>query len=222
MEILPGIYQLKVPIPENSLAWLNAYVIRSGRESILIDTGWNDDKSYQSLVQQLEEIGVSFNDLKYPVRFYERTQRVLFSGDHVLLNITPNVSMERPSASNPLASYLKSLQGLENLPTNIVLPAHGEAFSDLTKRVREIQQHHKERMQAILAVFNSEPRTAYQIAPSIPWSTNGVSWIDLPSFLKRTTVTETLAHLELLHAEGALTKTLKDGIITWEKSKKTP
>ncbi len=65
MEVAPGIHLLKVPIPGNSLGFINAYLIKSGNESMLIDTGWNTDESFNSLTSQLNEVGASYESLKY-------------------------------------------------------------------------------------------------------------------------------------------------------------
>ena len=62
-EVIPGIYQLKVPIPNNPLGYLNAYLVQGNDGWLLIDTGWNEEASFQSLKQQLEQMGVGFNDI---------------------------------------------------------------------------------------------------------------------------------------------------------------
>ncbi|HUV44754.1 MAG TPA: MBL fold metallo-hydrolase [Dehalococcoidales bacterium] len=62
-EIVPGVYQLKVPIPNNPLENTNVYLIRGDDGHALIDAGWNDDIALQSLHDQLAEIGVTFRDI---------------------------------------------------------------------------------------------------------------------------------------------------------------
>ncbi|MBL7166142.1 MAG: MBL fold metallo-hydrolase [Dehalococcoidales bacterium] len=62
-EIVPGVYQLKVPIPNNPLENTNVYLIRGDGGHALIDAGWNDDIALQSLHDQLAEIGVTFRDI---------------------------------------------------------------------------------------------------------------------------------------------------------------
>jgi len=62
-EIIPGIYQLKVPIPDNPLENTNVYLIRGDDGHVLIDAGWNDDAALQSLQNQLSDIGVEFRDI---------------------------------------------------------------------------------------------------------------------------------------------------------------
>ena len=323
MEVIPGIHQLKVPIPDNPLGYLNSYLVKADDGCMLVDTGWNTDEAFGSLARQLGEEGVSFGDLKYiaithvhpdhyglvgrlkqhtkaelviheiersflesryvhydnlleemdqwlringvpeadrpklqraslevlglvsvaapdwPVRggehlrvgdfdfeviwtpghspghicLYERAHRVLVSGDHILPVITPNVSMHTQSLGNPLADYMDSLRAVEALPLDVILPAHEHVFRDLPKRIAEIHAHHAERKQHIIAAFAGEPKTAYAIAATIPWETMGVPWADLAAFHKRAAVTETLSHLELMRAEGILSKTSKDGVV---------
>jgi hypothetical protein len=71
----------------------------------------------------------------------------------------------------------------------------------------------------MLAAFAEEPRTAFQIASAIKWSSDGKNWENLPPLHRRMAMTETLAHLEMLFAQGGLDKTELDGMI-WYSPKK--
>ncbi len=62
-EIIPGIYQLQIPIPNNPLGYTNTYLVQGDGECLLIDTGWNDEEAFQSLQKQLTEIGIDFKDI---------------------------------------------------------------------------------------------------------------------------------------------------------------
>jgi len=66
-EIIPGIHQLKVPIPDNPLEYTNVYLVQGDGENLLIDTGWNSEDALQSLKQQLNEIGISPKDISQVV-----------------------------------------------------------------------------------------------------------------------------------------------------------
>ncbi|MFC1892420.1 MBL fold metallo-hydrolase [Chloroflexota bacterium] len=62
-EVLPGVFQLPLPLPNLSLDHVNTYLVRNDSECLLIDTGWNIPESFNSLKAQLEEIGVGFEDI---------------------------------------------------------------------------------------------------------------------------------------------------------------
>ena len=62
-EVSPGIYQLKLPIPNNPLEYTNIYLVRGDAEHLLIDAGWNSEEALQSLKKQLAEIGINFKDI---------------------------------------------------------------------------------------------------------------------------------------------------------------
>ena len=62
-EIIPGIYQLQIPIPNNPLEYTKAYLVQGDDEYLLIDTGWNDEAAFRSLKKQLAEIGINWKDI---------------------------------------------------------------------------------------------------------------------------------------------------------------
>ncbi len=62
-EIISGVYQLKIPIPNNPLENTNIYLIQGDNEHLLIDTGVNTEQALQSLKKQLAEIGVDLKDI---------------------------------------------------------------------------------------------------------------------------------------------------------------
>ena len=63
MEVFPGIHQIKSPIPNNPLGYINAYLVQGEAGWLLVDTGWNSPKSLQSIEDQLGTIGVGFGDI---------------------------------------------------------------------------------------------------------------------------------------------------------------
>jgi len=74
--------------------------------------------------------------------------KLLIAADQVLPKISPNVSVF-PSApeSNPLASFLLTLDALKQLPADtLVLPSHGDPFVGLHERIQYLQEHHEERL----------------------------------------------------------------------------
>ena len=64
MEIIPGLHQLKVPIPNNPIGYVLPYLIEVPGGFTIIDPGWNAEESVMSLKRQLGELGLSFRDIK--------------------------------------------------------------------------------------------------------------------------------------------------------------
>lgn len=323
-KIIPGIHQLRLPIPNNPLGYTNIYLLRGNDKHLLIDTGVNTDEALQSLKKQLAEIGVAPQDIAqivvthahgdhyglagelkrlsgakiflhqheqsviYPddtdmadlrhqteqwlylngappnmlppylalrrlgpllppdttlrggetvssgifnlqvlwtpghspghVCLYEPEQKLLFTGDHILPVITPNVSFQPQSSINPLGDFLNSLRMVKGLDVRLALPAHEHLFTDLPKRVDEIIEHHEQRSAEVLETTRSEPKTAYQISTVVTWmpELGGVRFQDLAPWDKRMAVAETLAHLEAMRFERKVDKFTRDGVVYYK------
>ncbi len=126
--------------------------------------------------------------------------RVLFSGDHVLNDITPNITWW-PVMEDSLESYLRSLDKISRFDAELVLPGHRRYWTDLRKRVGELKQHHRKRLQEAFAALD-EPKTAWEVAPSITWDLKYEKWEDVNVVQKWFAVGETMAHLEHLRRRG--------------------
>ncbi len=326
MEVATGVYQLKLPIPDNPLEYLNAYLVGGNGDYGLIDSGWPSQEALNSLKRQLKEISVDLRDIATivvthghldhfglageirrlsgaqiimhqmdapqlgphrldqqwfsaqmrewlttngmpeeklatlgrpfaasldfawlvppdktvrggevisigPSRLeviwtpghspghiclYDAKNKILFSGDHTLPVITPNVSLNPRTAvlGNPLGIYFDSLRKVKSLETDLVLPAHEHVFSNLRQRVEELFTHHEERISDLLNSLGDGEKTAYQIAIKMLWVglTGIVLGENLPETEQPGAIGETLAHLELLMREGRVQKLVRDGI----------
>ena len=148
--------------------------------------------------------------------FYERAQRVLLTGDHVLPTVTPNVSLHPQQQGNPLGDYLASLERLMPLEVEEVLPAHEYSFPDLQGRLREIADHHDTRLDEMLAIVGDDGATAYDVASAIIWTTG--TFDSFSHWTRRAAISETLAHLEYMVYQGRLHQTKEDGIIRYERA----
>jgi glyoxylase-like metal-dependent hydrolase (beta-lactamase superfamily II) len=62
-QIVKGIYQLKIPIPDNPLEATNIYLLQRDKGYTLIDTGWDSNTAFNSLNRQLAEVGVGLPDI---------------------------------------------------------------------------------------------------------------------------------------------------------------
>jgi glyoxylase-like metal-dependent hydrolase (beta-lactamase superfamily II) len=137
------------------------------------------------------------------------------SGDHILPTITPNVSRHAQATGNPLSDYIKSLEKVEHLDVEILLPAHEFDTRDLKGRVAEIRHHHEERL-AEMERCVGDGATAWEVAGRVKWTTGMLA--DFEPFMQRSAVGETLAHLEYLYELGRLRMHEPEnegGVITW-------
>ena len=62
-KVIPGIYQMAIPMPNNPLGYLLSYLIKDENGYIMVDTGWNTKIAWQSLLGQLEKLGVALSDI---------------------------------------------------------------------------------------------------------------------------------------------------------------
>ncbi len=57
-EIRPGLFRLKIPLPESPLKYLNSYVVRSGGRHLVIDTGLNHSVCLEAMRSGLERLAI--------------------------------------------------------------------------------------------------------------------------------------------------------------------
>jgi glyoxylase-like metal-dependent hydrolase (beta-lactamase superfamily II) len=145
---------------------------------------------------------------------YELKNKLLFCGDHILPNITPNVGYHVLSGDNPLGDYFSSLGKLANLKVNGVYPGHEYSFTDLKGRIEAIFKHHAAREEEIQILIAKNISNSYEIARQLIWSIK-LPWEQFPPLHKRAAITETIAHLEHMRWEGKITKILSDNHVSY-------
>ncbi len=323
-EIMPDLFRIKIPLSDSPLRYVNSYLIKGAKRSLLIDTGMNMKECYDAMINTLDELEVKLDktdffithmhsdhiglisklalgstvylsDVEHKIVFeysnsstywleinkymdkngfpkselesafrilnnmfvktypisdefkkinfkalkdkdtlnygtfrleailtpghspghmclFEPYKKILFSGDHLLFDITPNITWW-PSLDNSLKSYIESLDKIYDLDVELVLPGHGDFGFDQKKRIDEIKDHHKIRLDEILLAIKEGKRTAYEIAGSISWNLKAGGWKTFPKTQKYFAVGETIAHLIYLEREGIIRSMLKDKTI---------
>jgi glyoxylase-like metal-dependent hydrolase (beta-lactamase superfamily II) len=126
---------------------------------------------------------------------HDEKRKILYAADHILLKITPNIGLWPESKPHPLARYLESLGALRGLEADVVLPGHGSVFHDLDGRIEELERHHEERLNTMLATLEDGPRTSFEVSRQV---FRGA----LTLYQRCFALTETLAHLDLLEQQG--------------------
>jgi len=146
-----------------------------------------------------------------PCCFYWPARRVLFSGDHLLPKISPNIGLHPQSGADPLDDYLASLARIRRLEVELVLPAHGDPFRNHRERIAAITQHHDDRKAALVDLARDGAKSGWQLAGGL---FHGV--MERNVFQQRLALQETLAHCQSLAVEGRLRKQVNRQLVTWQ------
>jgi glyoxylase-like metal-dependent hydrolase (beta-lactamase superfamily II) len=125
----------------------------------------------------------------------------LFSGDHVLPTISPNIGAGELRRKGMMGRFLNSLDRVARLQSDdlVVLPGHGKPFSNLAERANQLKAHHEQREKAILEILRTgEPKTVYEVARAM--------WPKLPGYHLVLGTAEVNAHLEKSVDDGQVSE----------------
>ena len=182
----------------------------------------NDDRIVDSELQIVHSPGHSVGH----ICVYYKKKGILFSGDHILSNITPHLgTLIIPGASefnkannfeNILDHYLRSLDRIDELNSKIILPGHEQIIYEPHKRITAIKNHHQNRLYEITKIIENNPLPPLDIA--LRHFGN-----DLDQMNKILAISETLVHLDFLEFQNKVFKKTENGILLywseerWEK-----
>jgi glyoxylase-like metal-dependent hydrolase (beta-lactamase superfamily II) len=145
---------------------------------------------------------------------YEPRKKILVSGDHILIDITPNIQCWS-SQGNPLENYLASLDKVYELEVDLVLPGHRRLFTNHRERIEELKRHHRNRADEILVILKEGPKNAFQVAAEMTWDIQYDSWDQFPLQQKWFATGEAIAHLRYLEEKGGVFKRTKREMIRY-------
>jgi glyoxylase-like metal-dependent hydrolase (beta-lactamase superfamily II) len=142
------------------------------------------------------------------VCFYWPEKKTLFTGDHLLKEVTPNPVLYVPDSKSPLRypglkEYLSSLKKIEGLDVDLLLPGHGEEVHDPKGLIRKITGHHQKRMDYVLSFLSQGEKTPYEITLDL--------FPGVPPFEIFLGISEAVGHLEILKEEGRVRVREKQG-----------
>ncbi|MFO7951944.1 MAG: MBL fold metallo-hydrolase [Bacillota bacterium] len=144
---------------------------------------------------------------------FDPDRKYFFSGDHILGDITPNISTWRDDG-NPLGEYFKSLDRVAEMPVEFVLPGHRSLFSNCRGRIDQLKNHHRQRLKEVLEILKaSGPCSAFTVASQMSWDLLAASWEDFPLMQKWFASGEALAHIRYLEVEGKVKREEADNAI---------
>jgi glyoxylase-like metal-dependent hydrolase (beta-lactamase superfamily II) len=143
---------------------------------------------------------------------YEPSKKVLVAGDHILIDITPNIQCWSDT-QNPLKHYIESLDKVAKLDVDLVLPGHRRLIEDHRARIDELKEHHKNRLDEVLDILKKPDQHAYQVASQMTWDIKAKSWDHFPVAQKWFATGEALSHLRCLEEEGKVSRKTEGGLV---------
>lgn len=144
------------------------------------------------------------------VCLYESGKKILLAGDHILGDISPNITHWGEGEGNPLADYIKSLQEIAALPVDVVLPGHRRIFTDCSGRIDELLNHHRQRAEEAFVILADGPMTGYQVAARMTWDMVYKSWDNVAAAQKFFATGEALSHLRYLECKGLIQRAMNN------------
>jgi glyoxylase-like metal-dependent hydrolase (beta-lactamase superfamily II) len=142
---------------------------------------------------------------------YCEKDRLLISGDMVLPRISTNVSVfDIEPESNPVTWYVNSLKAYQDCAADtLVFPSHGRPFKNLHVRIKQLTDHHEDRLHVVLEACKKAPQSAADIVPVMfnrKFDTHQMTFA----------LGESLAHLHALMYTGEVTRSERtDGVVVF-------
>ncbi len=145
---------------------------------------------------------------------FDAEKKIFISGDHILGDITPNIQCWSDE-QDPLKSYVDSLKNVYALNVELVLPGHRRLLADHRKRIRELLQHHENRLAEICQILGKKPMNAFETAKRMSWDIAAGKWDKFPLAQQWFATGEALAHLRFLEEQGCLERKMKYGTVNY-------
>ncbi|HEV2414515.1 MAG TPA: MBL fold metallo-hydrolase [Candidatus Dormibacteraeota bacterium] len=141
---------------------------------------------------------------------FERGSALLFAGDHILPELSPNIGLHPQSTPDPLHDYLDGLQRMVALHPAQVFPAHGRPFTTVSERVVALTRHHRRRFDQVLEIVDRQEKSGWQVALELWGPRQNL-------YEKRLALQEGLAHLQALAVEGRVEKSVTPESVRWRR-----
>lgn len=146
------------------------------------------------------------------IALYDPERRRMICGDQVLPDISPNIGWMPDGDPDPLGFYLDSLRSMRQLDVSRAYPGHRYPFTGFGKRIDELLDHHKGRLEHIREMVGQDQVSSFAVCEQL-FSERLLSNIHQLRFA----LSETIAHLVYLEHRGQLCRSA-DGLWTSARS----
>jgi glyoxylase-like metal-dependent hydrolase (beta-lactamase superfamily II) len=145
------------------------------------------------------------------VCLYAADSGLLFAGDHMLPELSPNIGLHPQSTPDPLHEYLDGLRRMAAYRPKLILPSHGRPFTDAEGRVEILAAHHRRRMERVTTIVAGGELTAWEVALELWGPRDNL-------YEKRLALQEGLAHLQALAVDRILEKLVSPESVRWRRA----
>jgi glyoxylase-like metal-dependent hydrolase (beta-lactamase superfamily II) len=139
---------------------------------------------------------------------YDPEDKLLFAGDHMLPELSPNIGLHPQSTPDPLHEYLDGLRRMAAYEPRLVLPAHGRPFTDASGRVATLVAHHMKRLNRVVDIVAGGEHSGWEVALELWGARDNL-------YEKRLALQEGLAHLQALAVESRVQKLVTRASVRW-------
>jgi glyoxylase-like metal-dependent hydrolase (beta-lactamase superfamily II) len=140
---------------------------------------------------------------------YDQKAKLLFAGDHMLPDLSPNIGLHPQSTPDPLHEYLDGLRRLAAYDPELILPSHGRPFTNAPARVKVLEAHHARRLEQVVAIVGrAGEKSGWEVALEL-WGPRK------QLYEKRLALQEALAHLQALAVDGRVEKSVTPESVRW-------
>jgi glyoxylase-like metal-dependent hydrolase (beta-lactamase superfamily II) len=178
-------------------------VVKTAEPSVQLDGA-------ETVVMGLHRLRVEWTPGHSPghICLYEPDGGLLFAGDHILPELSPNIGLHPQSTPDPLHDYLDGLKRMAAYRPKLVLPAHGRPFSGVEQRVETLLDHHKRRLDRVMEIAGDEEKSGWEVALELWGPRENL-------YEKRLALQEALAHLQALAVERRVSKYVTPSSVRW-------
>lgn len=191
------------------------------RHSVLDNMSLYHDIEIDRELNGGEKIGKDIEIMSNPghspgsISIHLKEDGYLFTGDHLLPGITPNISFY-DEYSDMLGLYIESLKETLKLNAERIFPGHRDPFDGGNRRINEILIHHRDRLNEILSV-TKDWSTAFEVASRIRWS-KGRALESMNLMEMNFAIGEAISHLRHLDAIGVVDKHEGGGVLRYKST----
>ena len=95
-------------------------------------------------------------------------RKVIFSGDHILGDISSNPSISFDGSERiGMLTYFESLDRISSKDGYIALPGHREPIFDIKSRTQALRAEYEDKLRRSIDVLNGNPQTLYELSRKI-------------------------------------------------------